>query len=487
MTHAIGSQVGRYELLRLIATGGMGEVYLARQRSAVPGFTALAAVKVLIRNLNSNRAFIDMFLEEARIVGKLHHRNIVQIRDVDCAGDQYFMAMEYIPGQNLREYLADVSIPDRPLLAPRLGATVFADIASALAAAHAEGLVHRDVSPNNIMIGDEGIAKLIDFGVARALSSASLTNPGTLKGKFGYMAPEYVRGQAYDHRVDLFSLGVIMWETFARRRLFRGVTAAEQLHQLLEGEVRRLDDVVPGFPTALAAVVERCLARDPEYRVESAAVLVDDLVEAVADLPSESDSTLRRWLERRVPGRLADRRRVDQLLADLPHGAPIPDLGTAAPEAGSLPGTYGFSDAIRAVSAGGAQPRRSGTHVTVPEVPSQLSSQFAPQPTPGHSGPAQFAPQLTPGHGASAPSGVSVRLAAGQPDAAPRAGVAGGAELAAASAHRGRGGRAGDGVGLAAATVRGCQARRGRGGGDPGGERRRGRPRGARGGDRRPP
>ena len=338
-----GTIIGRYELLRLLAAGGMGEVYLARLQSSVEGFGALVAIKVLAKSLSANQAFVHMFLDEARIVGRLHHKNIVQVRDIANHGGQYFMVMEYIPGQNLRELLGDVSIPDHPLFEPRLGAELFVDIASALAAAHAEGLVHRDVSPNNIMISDEGVPKLIDFGVARALTTASLTTPGTLKGKFGYMAPEYVRAQAYDHRVDVFSLGVVMWETFARRRLFRGTSAAEQLHQLLDGTIERLDDLVPGFPYELATIVAGALERDPDRRIPTALALQEALVDVARHLPSGKDVTLRRWLERRIPGRLEDRRQTDSTLLALPHGASIPDFGTASPDAGSLPGTFGFS------------------------------------------------------------------------------------------------------------------------------------------------
>lgn len=336
-----GTKIGRYEILRLLAAGGMGEVYLARQHSTVPGFATLVVIKILIKSLSTNPTFVQMFLDEARIVGKLRHKNIVQVLDVARHQDQYYMVMEYIPGQNLRELLGDASILDRPLFAPRLGAEIFADVAGALAAAHAENMVHRDISPNNLMIGDEGIIKLIDFGVARALSSTSLTRPGTLKGKFSYMAPEYVRSEAYDHRIDIFSLGVVMWETFARRRLFRGPSAAEQIHQLIEMPIPSLDEVVPDFPRDLASVVTAALERDPQRRLSSAMLLADALAEIARGLPVGPDPTLRKWLENRIPGRLRDRYQTDQALSTLPHDAPIPDFGIAFAQAGSVPGTYG--------------------------------------------------------------------------------------------------------------------------------------------------
>ena len=317
----IGTNLGRYELMRPLAAGGMGELYLARQDASVPGFSTLVAIKVLLPNLSANKAFVTMFLEEARTIAKLRHPHIVQIRDIAQQAGQYYMVMEYISGQNLRELLGNATISDRPLFSPRLGAQLFADLASALAAVHREGLVHRDVSPTNIMISDQGVPKLIDFGVARALGTASLTNPGTLKGKFGYMAPEYIRSHAYDQRVDLFSLGVVMWETFARRRLFHGTNAAEQLHRVLDSDVPRLDDLVPGVPSALADLVESTLQRDPARRIATAVDLADRLGELGNALAVDHDApTLRRWLEQRVSGQIDARRELERLLLAVPGG-----------------------------------------------------------------------------------------------------------------------------------------------------------------------
>ncbi|MEZ4363426.1 MAG: serine/threonine-protein kinase [Kofleriaceae bacterium] len=368
-----GTTIGRYEVLRLLAAGGMGEIYLVRQHSTVPGFASLAVIKLLINSLSINPAFVQMFLEEARIASRLQHKNIVQVRDVAQHGGQYYMVMEYIPGHNLRELLGDTSILDRPLFSPRLGAELFADIASALGAAHAQHLVHRDISPNNLMISDEGVPKLIDFGVARAQSTTSLTKPGTLKGKFSYMAPEYVRSEAYDHRVDLFSLGVVMWETFTRRRLFRGPSAAEQIHQILEAPIPALDKVVPDFPHDLSTIVAAALERDPQRRISSAMLLADSLAEIARALPVGRDPTLRKWLERRIPDRLRERAQTDQLLATLPHGAPIPDFGTAFPNAGSVPSSYGnalhhdaHEEETGPREAVAAAPRRSSSPSSLP-------------------------------------------------------------------------------------------------------------------------
>jgi serine/threonine protein kinase len=337
------ADVGRYQLLRRLAVGGMGEVYLARQRSAVQGFSRLVAVKLLMRSYCDNQSFVHMFLDEARVAAKLHHKNVVQVFDVDAQDGQFYIVMEYIPGQNLRELLGDITISNRSLFEPRLGAEVFSDVASALGAAHAEGLIHRDVSPNNIMIADTGVAKLIDFGIARATAQVSLTTPGTLKGKFGYMAPEYVRGQGYDHRADVFSLGVVMWETFTRKRLFRGTSAAEQLHQLLDAEIAPLDQVIQGFPPELADVVARALCRDPAGRPQTADALAHELAAVAQALPAGTDASLAGWVTRTLGPRIEQRRASDQAVMALPPDAEVPAFDDGPMSAGSTPGTYGMT------------------------------------------------------------------------------------------------------------------------------------------------
>lgn len=374
----MGTGLGRYQLLKRLAAGGMGEVFLARQRSSVEGFARLLAIKVLLQNYSTKPSFVSMFLNEARIAAKLSHRNIVQVIDIDRHRDQYYIVMEYIPGHNLRELLGDTTIHGCPLFEPRLGAEVFADIAGALDVVHEAGLVHRDISPNNIMVSDAGVPKLIDFGVARAVYNASLTTPGTLKGKFGYMAPEYVRGQSYDHRADVFSLGVVMWETFCRRRLFRGNSAAQQLHRLLEGEIPSVDRVVPGFPDHLAEVVTIALQRDPDARFPSARALADALARSARALPSSTDPNLSIWLERRVGARIADRRRSDEAFLAISSDAEIPvfDESCAAVENGlEVEGAEVFHDAADSPN----RPTRPSIPSMMPASVGRASEEFAPR------------------------------------------------------------------------------------------------------------
>jgi serine/threonine protein kinase len=367
------AEIGRYQLLKRLAVGGMGEVYLARQRSNVEGFVRLFAVKLLLKSYCTNPSFVKMFLDEARVAAKLHHKNIVQVVDIDRQGDQYCIVMEYIPGQNLRELLGDSTIPGQSLFEPRLGAEVFAEIASALDVVHENGLIHRDISPNNLMISDAGVAKLIDFGVARAVSVASATTPGTLKGKFGYMAPEYVRGQAYDHRADLFSLGVTMWETFCRKRLFRGTSAAEQLHRLMESPIPRIDAVVPGFPSQLADVIATALERNPALRFATAGSLARALTDVATSLPPSRETNLAAWLERHIGPRIADRKRSDEAFMALSASPELPAFEDFAQEPpGDVPTTYGLYEVVG--SPPKQAPSRTSHTMTPPFSESQGTS-----------------------------------------------------------------------------------------------------------------
>ncbi len=295
---------GRYQLLELIASGGMGEVYAARQQSAA-GFQRLVAIKLLQRSYCSDPSFVRMFLDEARTAAALRHRNVVQILDADQFEGTHYMVMEYLPGWTLRELMLLPDMSAAAWLPPKLIAATFSDLARALGAAHDAGLVHRDVSPSNIMVTDTAVVKLIDFGIARALASVSMTTPGTLKGKYGYMAPEYVRGQPYDHRADLFSLGVVMWETLTRKRLFGARNPAEQLHQVLDGSIPNVTSVNPRVPAQLAEVVHAALVRDPEGRFASAEAMAQAIDDCLATMPaSDAYPSVQRWLSIHLSDRL---------------------------------------------------------------------------------------------------------------------------------------------------------------------------------------
>ncbi|HEY0706250.1 MAG TPA: serine/threonine-protein kinase, partial [Polyangia bacterium] len=220
-------RLGRYQIVERIATGGMAEVYLA-VHGELAGFRTPVVLKKVLPHLANNPQFIDMFLDEARIASMLDHPNVVRIYEVGRSGSEYFLAMELVQGKSLsallRRFQETYSRMD-----PRLAAFVVAQAAAGLHHAHnltdplgnPLGLVHRDVSPQNILISFEGSVKVIDFGIARALGRITETQTGGMKGKFGYMSPEQARGEDVDLRTDIFALGVVLWEALTNRRLFQ--------------------------------------------------------------------------------------------------------------------------------------------------------------------------------------------------------------------------------------------------------------------------
>lgn len=222
---APGTSIGRYEIKRRLAEGGMAEVYLA-QATGPEGFAKDVVIKVVRGFLSSDQQFIDMFINEARLSSRLNHANVVQIFDFGKHQQSYFIAMEYVRGTSLfdlRKRCRDRGIPFPPTLVAEIGAQV----ARGLQYAHSLsdkgkplGIVHRDVTPHNVLLSFDGAVKLTDFGIAKA--STTHTAPGVLKGKFAYMAPEQARGEMVDSRTDIFALGVVLWEMLTGGRLFDG-------------------------------------------------------------------------------------------------------------------------------------------------------------------------------------------------------------------------------------------------------------------------
>ncbi len=295
--------IGSYRILRLLGRGGMGEVYLAWTG------LRLVAVKVLSPQHASDALFSQMFLNEARMAARLTHSGIAQVLDVGTDAGRLFMVMEYVAGHTLDELLRDPTIPG--LMPLRIAVSTFAYVAHALATAHRAGIVHRDISPHNLLVSDTGAVKIIDFGIARADSGDAHTSPGTFRGRFGYMAPEYVQGLPCDHRVDLFALGVVMWETFARQRLYAG-TAAAQLFAMVERPAERLDALIDGFPIELADIVARLLDRDPVMRYAKGDEVASDLERLVPALADDGFRNLEHWVAHHLSAHIEARGRTDR-------------------------------------------------------------------------------------------------------------------------------------------------------------------------------
>ncbi len=280
-----GRQLGRYEILTQLASGGMASVYIARTQG-VAGFERLVAIKVLHPHLAYEQEFISMFLDEARLAARIRHMNVVPTLDIsDSPGDGYFLVMEYIEGDHLGALLGRAAKNGDRLPRPFV-CRVLIDTLQGLAAAHCltdeHGtplkLVHRDVSPHNILIGTDGIARLTDFGVAKADVRMASTRAGQFKGKLSYMAPEQASSSETDQRSDLFSVGIILWESLTGRRLFKGESNAATLNKLLNDTIIRPSELWPDLEP-FDDIVMKALSRNPDGRFQSA----DEFGEALDD------------------------------------------------------------------------------------------------------------------------------------------------------------------------------------------------------------
>lgn len=264
----------------MLARGGMGEVYLGRVVGA-HGFERPIVIKVIRTELLANERVALMFVDEARLAAGLHHRNIVQILDFDLFDAGAFLVCEHVDGIDLRTLLRHLRAPPRYDIA----VSIIAEVATGLHAAHeATGedgapllLVHRDVSPSNVLLGTAGEVKIADFGVAKARSRSYHTVSGSIKGKAPYMAPEQILGEPLDRRADIFACGVLLFEVSTRTRLYSAHNNAVAMTEILHGTVPDPAERRPGYPADLAAIVRRALARDPAARYPTAAALVDDL------------------------------------------------------------------------------------------------------------------------------------------------------------------------------------------------------------------
>lgn len=268
---------GRYQLLKLLARGGMGEVWLARQ-PGLQGFEKLVVIKRLLPHLAEDDEFVHMFLDEGRIAARLNHPNVVQIFDLGREGDYYFLTMEYVHGDDVRRIWKAGAKAGRPI-PPELACRIVADAAAGLDFAHKKAddkgeplqIVHRDISPHNIIVTFDGGVKVIDFGIARARGRISHTATGALKGRFEYMSPEHAAGQEVDHRTDLFALGVVLWETLTGRRLFKRDGETQTLLAVGECDVPAPSTLNPDLPPGLDEIVLKALAKNRDDRYEDCA------------------------------------------------------------------------------------------------------------------------------------------------------------------------------------------------------------------------
>lgn len=293
---SIGIPFGKYRLTRRLARGGMAEVFLASQRG--PGeFERTVAVKRILPHLADIPQFLQMFLDEARLAAQLSHPNIAHIYEFGQVDDSFFIAMEYIDGIDLSVVVLDG--PKRPLPLEHVS-RIIADVCAALHYAHQLkdkegrplGLVHRDISPQNILVSFDGAVKMVDFGIAKAAYHIERTKPGVVRGKFTYMSPEQVMGKTLDGRSDLFSAGIVLYELCTCQALFPRTDAVQAMQLIRRAEIPEPKRDGKLLPKGLTRIIKRALARDREDRYQTAAEMQMDLDEFLRSTNQISNSIL---------------------------------------------------------------------------------------------------------------------------------------------------------------------------------------------------
>lgn len=364
------SSLGGYRLIAKLGAGGMATVYLA-VAVGKGRFRKLVVVKVLHDQFSNNTDFLEMFLGEARLAARLSHPNVVQTFEVGEDQGHHFIAMEYLEGQPYNVFLKKLGRRSVPL---ELHLRILSDLLSGLHYAHELedfdgkplGVVHRDVSPQNVFICYDGQVKLLDFGVAKAACADGQTKAGVIKGKVAYLAPEQITSQPVDRRADIFAVGVLLWEAIAGKRFSSGTIDAATMHNRISGAEPRIRQVAPDVPAELALISDKAIALDPEQRFQTALEMREaleaflesrrdrcrqnSLATIVADTFSEERSTMKTIVEEHVlhvPSEPPD--------ATLQPIVSVPDLSVAGPsrsEMTSAPSLAGSASSAKVASYG---------------------------------------------------------------------------------------------------------------------------------------
>jgi serine/threonine protein kinase len=424
-------RIGRYEVISHLATGGMAQIFLARQ-SGLGSFERHVVLKTILRERATDQRFVTMFLDEAKLAATLNHQNVAQVYEVDQADGSYFMAMEYVHGENTRALL-ETTIRRGWTIPLELAVMIISGAAAGLHHAHERRgkngqplhIVHRDVSPANIMVGYDGSVKVLDFGIAKAEERATQTIGGTIKGKYGYMSPEQCKGKPIDRRSDIFALGIVLYELTTLRRAFKGKDDFETMKRIVAGDLVLPSTVVPGFPRELEAIILTALANESGARFQSAQELIEALdAFTVRAKLTGSNTAMGRfmlqlfgtkkepWIDSTgqtadhtlvTPAELEDyeddndetlvvssrqdvQRYLNSAQASAPHAAPVPaplpqlnPMGVAPTPSRMLPDTDTGSRSAGDVGRR-APPRRSENRPSLPFA--NPSAAIPPQPTP---------------------------------------------------------------------------------------------------------
>lgn len=349
MTPNTTNALDRYRVIAQLGRGGMADVYLAAARGP-GGFSKLLVMKVLSAALARDDDFLTMFRDEARLAARLNHPNIVQTYEVGESDGRHFIAMEYLEGQPLNRVAETFRKSENLTIAMAL--RIIMDALSGLHYAHELpefdgrplGVVHRDITPQNIFVTYEGQVKVVDFGIAKALDSSTHTKVGTVKGKVSYMAPEQARGEVVERTADIFSMGVILWELLAGRRLWEGLADIAVIGRLVQGDIPNIAKIQPNLPPHLAELTMRSLDPDPAERPPTALAFQREL-EVVFDslkyrYPSRKlgESLREEFQEERAQSKMVVSKQLERLVRDSSTGLTPPGgwkLGE--PGAGDMP------------------------------------------------------------------------------------------------------------------------------------------------------
>ncbi|MFO0755825.1 MAG: serine/threonine-protein kinase [Byssovorax sp.] len=311
------SSLGKYRLIAELGHGGMAEVFLAVS-SGPAGFNKLLVIKKIRPQFAEDPEFLGMFLDEARLAARLSHPNVVQTNEVGDSDGRYFMAMEFLDGQPLNRVIHRLAKAGGLPLNMHL--RILADVLAGLHHAHELndfdgtplGVVHRDVTPQNVFVTYDGIVKVVDFGIAKAQNSASETKAGVVKGKVAYMAPEQARGDRVDRRADIFSVGVLLWEAVTGTRMWKGIPELTIIQRLMAGEIQPPSKVKPDIPLELEAIVTRALAPNRDDRYATAADLQADIE---GYLEAQGDRSTRREMGKLIASNFeAERARIKNVI-----------------------------------------------------------------------------------------------------------------------------------------------------------------------------